>query len=71
MNGTAKVMILAGIVLVVTGFIVALAGKIQGAGKFPGDIYIRKGDFSFYFPLATCLLISAVLTVLINLFMKR
>ncbi len=41
-------------------------------GRLPGDIhfYARKGNFSFHFPIITCLLISAILTVLLWLFRK-
>jgi len=37
------------------------------AGRLPGDIYIRRGNFSFYFPLATCILISIIATILLSL----
>jgi hypothetical protein len=37
----------------------------------PGDIYIQRGTWTFYFPLATCLVISVVLTLLFSLFSRR
>jgi hypothetical protein len=46
-------------------------GKIPLIGRLPGDIYIRKGDFTFYFPLATSILISILLTLLFSLFGRR
>lgn len=48
-----------------------LLGKIPGVGKLPGDIFIKKGNFSFYFPLATCVLISLFLTLILNFFGKK
>jgi hypothetical protein len=39
-------------------------------GRFPGDIYVRRGNFSFYFPLATSLIVSILLTVLFALFRR-
>ena len=67
----AKMMILFGIVLIVSGFLLFLFDKIPGAGRLPGDIVVRKGNFSFYFPLATSLLISFVLTLIFNFLGKK
>lgn len=62
-----KTLILAGILLVMGGMFV-LYGKyipwINKLGKLPGDIQIQKEGFSFYFPLTTCILISAAMTLL-------
>jgi hypothetical protein len=65
-----KALIVLGIVLVVLG--VFFIGKVQvpWLGKLPGDIVIKKENFSFYFPLATCLLVSVVLTLLFYFFRK-
>ena len=57
--------------MVVAGMAAALAGKLSGIGRLPGDIYIRKGSFTFYFPLATCLLLSLILTLVFTLFGKK
>ncbi len=71
MKEMAKFLILCGVVLIVMGGILLVAGKIPGLGRLPGDITLRHGDFSFYFPLTTCLILSLVLTVLFNFFSKR
>ena len=42
----------------------------SGLGKLPGDIFIQKGHFSFYFPVVTCILLSLILTFVLNLFKK-
>ncbi len=64
MNDLGKSIIVIGLVLIVIGVAVTLAGKIPGVGKLPGDIFIKKDNFSFYFPLTTCILLSIVLSVI-------
>jgi hypothetical protein len=66
-----------GKMLVVLGLVIAGVGLViwSGAGKgwfghLPGDIQVRRENFSFYFPLATCLLISIVLSFLLWLFRR-
>ena len=59
-----------GIVLVVIGGLMLLGGKLFGLGRLPGDIFIQKGNFSFYFPLVTCIILSIVLTIILNLFRR-
>ncbi len=71
MNQLAKMLILFGTILIVTGLIFQFAQKIPGLGRLPGDVYIRKGSFSFYFPLATSLIISVILTLILNLFGRK
>ena len=70
-EGFAKLLILFGIVLALLGGLLLVVGKIPLIGRLPGDIYIRKGDFTFYFPLATSILISILLTLLFSLFGRR
>jgi len=48
-----------------------VAGKIPGVGKLPGDILIKRENFSFYFPLTTCILLSLILTAVMYLFGKK
>lgn len=62
-----RMLIFFGVLLVVMGLAVTLAGRLH-LPRLPGDIYIQRGNFVFYFPLATGLLLSAVLTILLNLF---
>jgi len=59
-----KILILFGTLLVILGAIFTFSGKIPYLGKLPGDIYIKKGSFSFYFPLTTCILISIILSLI-------
>jgi hypothetical protein len=62
MNEIGKSIIFIGLILVVVGVIFTLAGKVPGVGKLPGDILIKKENFSFYFPLTTCILISIIIS---------
>ena len=71
MNEFAKTLIFFGIVLIVIGLIVGFFGKAPGIGKLPGDIYFRKGAFTFYFPLTTSLLLSLLLTLVFTIFGRR
>ncbi|MFN3476077.1 MAG: DUF2905 domain-containing protein [Candidatus Methylomirabilales bacterium] len=70
-DSLAKLLIVFGIVLALLGGLLLLVGKIPFIGKLPGDIYIQKGNFSFYFPLTTSILISLLLTLLFSLFFRR
>ncbi|RII30648.1 MAG: DUF2905 domain-containing protein [Geobacter sp.] len=70
MSGMGRALIITGLILVVAGIIISLAPRIPWLGRLPGDIYIRKGNFSFSFPLATCLLISALLSFILWLFRR-
>ena len=59
-----RILILIGIICVLSGIILLLNINIPWLFKLPGDIRIEKENFRFYFPIATCILISAVLTLL-------
>lgn len=71
MNDFAKTVIFFGVVLIGLGVLVSVFGKIPGVGRLPGDVYFRKGSLTFYFPFATCLLLSLVLTLVLTLFGKK
>ncbi|MCR2042520.1 DUF2905 domain-containing protein [Anaerosalibacter massiliensis] len=64
-----KILILMGIILLIFGVIIILGGKI-GLGKLPGDIFIKRGNFTFFFPIVSSLIISLILTIILNLFKR-
>ena len=70
MSGFGRSLIFLGLVIVLAGIIVSLAGKFPWLGRLPGDISIKRENFSLYFPLATCLLISALFSVIMWLFRR-
>jgi len=63
-------LILLGIFIILIGLLLMAGDKIPWLGKLPGDIIIRKKNFTFYFPLVTCILISLILTLVFTLFRK-
>jgi hypothetical protein len=65
-----KLLFIVGLVLVVAGAIMWKTGGLGGLGRLPGDIFIQKGNSTFSFPIVTCLLISAILTLLAWLFRR-
>ena len=70
-NSVAKTIILVGAIMVVMGAIVLLADKIPWLGKLPGDIHIQRENFSFYFPITTCIIISILVSGILFFFFKR
>lgn len=60
----------AGVVLVVAGIVVSALGRVPWIGRLPGDILIRRENFTFYFPLASCVLVSALISLLLFLFRR-
>ena len=65
-----KLLILLGVFIILIGFFLLVGEKIPWVGRLPGDIIIRKKNFTFYFPIVTCILISIILTLLFALFRK-
>lgn len=69
--GFGRLLITLGIVLVVLGALVNFAGRLPfKLGRLPGDIYIQGKHSSFYFPLATCILLSVLFTLILWIFRK-
>jgi hypothetical protein len=64
MQDLGKTLLIIGLVLVVAGAILWKTGSLGGLGRLPGDIFVRKGNATFYFPIVTCIVISVVLTLL-------
>lgn len=70
MNGLGRSLIILGLILVIIGIIISFAPRIPWIGKLPGDIYLKRENFSFYFPLGTCILLSALLSLILWLFRR-
>jgi hypothetical protein len=70
LGSLGKILIVLGVVLVAIGLVLTLGNKIPWLGKLPGDIYIKRDRFSFYFPITTGIVISILLTLLFSLFRK-
>lgn len=68
MRDLARALIVTGVMFLVAGGLLLLGAQVRW--RLPGDIRVERGGFSLYFPLGTCLLVSAVLTVLLNLLLR-
>ena len=65
-QGFGKLIIILGISLVVIGLLITFAPKVPLLGKLPGDFYFKRGNASFYFPLASSILVSIVLSLILS-----
>jgi DUF2905 family protein len=70
MEGLGRSLILAGLVLVAAGFVVSFAGRVPWLGKLPGDFTYRSGGLTVYVPIATCLLLSLLFSLLSYIFRR-
>jgi Protein of unknown function (DUF2905) len=69
-SGFGKILIIVGLVIAGLGLLFLLGGKIPWLGKLPGDFFYKGKNVTFYFPLATCIIISIILTI-IMMFINR
>ncbi len=70
MKSFGMMMILAGLALAALGALFLLADKIPFLGRLPGDVHIEGKNASFHFPVVTCLIVSAILTVVLNVIVR-
>ena len=70
MAGLGKMLIYLGILLVIVGAVFSFAGKLPWLGHLPGDITVQREGFTFYFPLATCILISVLISLVLYFFRR-
>jgi hypothetical protein len=71
LGSLGKILILFGLIIAGLGVIVVLGAKIPWLGRLPGDILIRRKNFTFYFPLATCIIINIILTLIFWLLKRK
>ena len=64
-------LIVIGILFVIAGLVVTIGGRFFGLGRLPGDIVVRRPNFTFYFPVATSILLSVLLTLIMWLVNRR
>lgn len=63
----SKTLITIGIIFIIIGLLYPILQKL-GLGNLPGDIYIQKGENKFYFPIVTCIIVSIVFSIILNIF---
>ena len=66
-----RILLVSGIVMAMAGLLLMYGGKIPFFGKLPGDIVIRRENFTFYFPLATSILISIIISLVFYFLSRR
>lgn len=71
MHMPGKSLILIGIVIVIFGLILTFGQRIPYIGRLPGDIYYKKDNFVFYFPLATSIIVSIILSLVLYFMTRR
>jgi len=67
LSGIGKLLILVGAFVAFSGLLLVFWQRIPFLGKLPGDIFLQKGNLQFFFPIVTCLAISALLTIMVNI----
>ena len=70
MSDLARLLMIVGAILLALGLVLWLGPKIPWLGKLPGDITYKRDNFTVYFPLGTCILISIILSLILYLFRK-
>jgi cell division protein FtsW (lipid II flippase) len=70
-SNLGKILVVVGLVVAGIGLVMILAGKIPWLGKLPGDFFYRGKNFTFYFPLMTCLIASVILTLILWFINRR
>jgi hypothetical protein len=66
-----KLFVIIGGILLVIGLVYTLVPNLSFPPKLPGDIFINRGNFTFYFPIVTSILLSIILTIIINFFLRK
>jgi membrane protein implicated in regulation of membrane protease activity len=70
-NGLGKLLILLGGILIIIGAAMILVGKLPWLGRLPGDIYVERRNFTFFFPITTSILVSVILSLVLYLLSRR
>jgi len=70
-HGIGKLLILVGGILIIVGAVLVLSGKLPWLGKLPGDIYVERRNFTFYFPLTTSILLSVIVSLVLYFLSRR
>jgi DUF2905 family protein len=70
-NGLGKLLILFGTICIVIGAAIVLFDKVSWLGRLPGDIYVERGHFTFFFPITTSILVSVILSLVLYIVCRR
>jgi hypothetical protein len=71
MQDVGRMLIVLGVVIALLGVVLLFAGRVPGLGRLPGDIHVERGNWTFYFPLGTSIVLSLLLTLVLWLLNRR
>jgi hypothetical protein len=71
MGDLGKLLVVFGVLIVVAGLVLMLVGRVPFLGRLPGDIHVQRGNWTFYFPLATSLVLSVILSLVLYFIGRR
>ena len=71
MADVGKLLVISGLLIALVGIVLVFAGRVPYLGRLPGDIAVQRGNWSFYFPLTTSIIVSVVLSLVVYLFTRR
>jgi hypothetical protein len=66
-----RVLVVLGLIVVALGVVLLLVDRVPWIGRLPGDVHLQRGNWTFYFPLGTSILLSVVLTLVLWLIGRR
>ena len=69
-SGMGKFLVLAGVFLILLGVLFVFWERIPYLGKLPGDFMVQRGSFRVFIPIVTCVIISVILTVVVNILLR-
>ena len=69
--GTGKILIIIGVIFILAGLFFLAGGKLTFLGHLPEDIHFSKGNTEFFFPIVSCILVSVIGTIILNIFFRR
>jgi Protein of unknown function (DUF2905) len=70
MSDLGRALLILGVIIAVAGAVLMLSGKLPWLGRLPGDIYVKKENFSVFFPITTCILVSLIISLILWLIRK-
>ena len=65
MQGLGKILVIVGVIAIIVGVILIWSPRIPFLGKLPGDVLVKRENFTFYFPLATSIVLSLLLSLIL------
>ena len=71
MSELGRVLLIMGIVIAAVGAVLLVAGRVPGLGRLPGDIHVQRGNWTFYAPLGTSIVLSLILTLIFWILGRR